>query len=156
MLSLDKNIVPQQSGPITQLLDRFLFSPTRFGVQLFAFFACAASSTGNVSGPGDSGRYAIRDCGNPHRLASLFLSARVFQNQIAGIKTYDPVTLISVVAILLLAGYGASYVPSRRATLVDPLISLRYELSLSCLANFRDFAAFQSSMYAFRIGPSRM
>ena len=56
-----------------------------------------------------------------------FLLLRVMQNQISGIKTYDPVTLTAVVAILLLAGLGASYVPSRRATLVDPLVSLRYE-----------------------------
>ena len=157
ILSTDKNIVPQQSGTMTELLDQFLFSPTRFGVQLFSVFAsigfvlvcvgvysvisytvsqqqkeigirmALGASAGNVRGLVIRAGMRFVIVGILIGALLSFLLLRVMQNQIAGIKTYDPVTLISVVAILLLAGFGASYVPSRRATLVDPLISLRYE-----------------------------
>jgi len=44
-----------------------------------------------------------------------------------GIKTYDPLTLAAVVVLLAVVGLAACYVPSIRATRVDPLVSLRYE-----------------------------
>jgi ABC-type antimicrobial peptide transport system permease subunit len=55
------------------------------------------------------------------------LLMQLAKSQIWGVTTYDPVTLGSVTLVLVIAGLAACYVPSRRATKVDPLISLRYE-----------------------------
>jgi putative ABC transport system permease protein len=59
-------------------------------------------------------------------LASLGLS-RVIASQLWGVSPNDPVTLVSVAAVLLLTGLVACWVPARRATRVDPLVALRYE-----------------------------
>src|SRR6266850_1943850 len=59
-------------------------------------------------------------------VVSLALS-RVIASQLWGVSPYDPVTLASVAAVLLLTGLAACWVPARRATRVDPLVALRYE-----------------------------
>ncbi len=40
---------------------------------------------------------------------------------------YDLRTFVGVSLLLLLSGLGATYLPARRATKVDPLEALRYE-----------------------------
>jgi putative ABC transport system permease protein len=60
----------------------------------------------------------------------LFVSlglSRVIASQLWGVSPNDPVTLVSVAAVLLLTGLVACWVPARRATRVDPLVALRYE-----------------------------
>jgi predicted permease len=59
-------------------------------------------------------------------LVSLGVS-RVIASQLWGVSPYDPATLASVAAVLLLTGLVACWVPARRATRVDPLVALRYE-----------------------------
>jgi putative ABC transport system permease protein len=46
---------------------------------------------------------------------------------LVGISANDPLTFAVMSALLLLAALGASYVPARRATRVDPAIALREE-----------------------------
>ena len=53
--------------------------------------------------------------------------ARVIATQLWGVSAYDPITLSSVAALLLITGIVACWVPARRASRVDPLIALRYE-----------------------------
>ena len=60
-------------------------------------------------------------------LAGAFLLMRVLANQLYEIKPSDPLTLIGAATAMLLIAAGASYVPARRATRVDPMIALRYE-----------------------------
>jgi putative ABC transport system permease protein len=59
-------------------------------------------------------------------IASLAV-ARVIATQLWGVSAYDPITLSSVAALLLLTGVVACWIPARRASRVDPLIALRYE-----------------------------
>jgi putative ABC transport system permease protein len=39
----------------------------------------------------------------------------------------DPMTFAAVAALLILVTLLASYIPARRAMLVDPIVALRYE-----------------------------
>jgi predicted permease len=53
--------------------------------------------------------------------------ARVIATQLWGVSAYDPVTLTSVAALLLITGIVACWVPASRASRVDPLVALRYQ-----------------------------
>jgi putative ABC transport system permease protein len=52
---------------------------------------------------------------------------RVIATQLWGVSAYDPWTLVSVPALLLITGILACWLPARRAASVDPLVALRYE-----------------------------
>ena len=58
--------------------------------------------------------------------AALLLS-RVMQALIFGVSPSDAVTYVVVATLVLLAAALASYVPARRATLMDPMVALRHE-----------------------------
>jgi len=51
----------------------------------------------------------------------------VLASQLWGVSGYDPVTLCAVIAVLIVVGLAAAYVPSLRATRVDPAVCLRWE-----------------------------
>ena len=50
---------------------------------------------------------------------------RVLRGMLYGVTTYDPITIVSVVVILVAVTLAASYLPARRATRVDPIVALR-------------------------------
>jgi putative ABC transport system permease protein len=58
--------------------------------------------------------------------ASLGLT-RLIASQLWGVSPSDPLTFVSVIALLAIVGLAACYFPARRASLVDPLIALRHE-----------------------------
>lgn len=43
-----------------------------------------------------------------------------------GIKAQDPLTYLAIAALVIAAGFAAAYIPSRRASRVDPMVVLRY------------------------------
>ena len=58
--------------------------------------------------------------------ASLVLT-RVLRSFLYEVSPLDPITYITVAAILVSVGMLASYLPARRATRVDPLVALRHD-----------------------------
>lgn len=52
---------------------------------------------------------------------------RLMSGMIYGVKTWDPATFVAVVVVLSAVSLLATYVPARRASRVDPMVSLRYE-----------------------------
>jgi putative ABC transport system permease protein len=60
-------------------------------------------------------------------LLASFAVTRVLASQLFEVSPTDPLTLVSVVAVVAIAGFSASYFPALRATRVDPMIVLRYE-----------------------------
>ena len=54
-------------------------------------------------------------------------ATRLLSSLLVGIKPSDPLTFSSVILLLSLVAFIACYLPGRRATQVDPMITLRYE-----------------------------
>jgi putative ABC transport system permease protein len=52
---------------------------------------------------------------------------RLLKSFLFGITAYDPLTFGGVALLLILVAVAACFFPARRATLVDPMIALRYE-----------------------------
>jgi len=52
---------------------------------------------------------------------------RLMASQIWGVSTMDPWTFSVVATVVMIVGLTASLFPARRATQVDPLVSLHYE-----------------------------
>ena len=60
-------------------------------------------------------------------LGAAFAGTRAIANFIVGIKPTDPITFVSVIALLSAIALLACWIPARRATRVSPLSALRYE-----------------------------
>ena len=56
-----------------------------------------------------------------------FLLAPLMGNLLIGVRPRDPAVFLSIALALLTATIGASWIPARRATRVDPMEALRYE-----------------------------
>ena len=52
---------------------------------------------------------------------------RLLESLLFGVSARDPITFIAVAAIMLFVAFAASFIPARRAMLVDPIMALRYE-----------------------------
>jgi predicted permease len=55
------------------------------------------------------------------------LSTRIFSSMLFGLSAADPLSMLTVIAILGSIATLAGLIPARRATKVDPMVALRYE-----------------------------
>ena len=60
-------------------------------------------------------------------VAAALALGRVLNSVLFGVSAHDPLTIVVVIAVLGGVAALACYIPSRRAALIDPLDSLRYE-----------------------------
>jgi putative ABC transport system permease protein len=157
VLEMDKALVPQQTYTMEELLNLFVYSKPRFGLQIFSVFAgiglvlvsvgvysvvsytvsqqnreigirmALGATAGNVRGLVMVSGLRFILIGVVVGVVAALALMRLLASQIWGISTYDPLTLLGVVAVLTIAGGAACYLPSRRATRVDPVVSLRQE-----------------------------
>ena len=60
-------------------------------------------------------------------LAGAAAATRYLEGMLFGVTPLDPATFVAMSVLFATVAIGASYVPARRATMVDPLVALRSE-----------------------------
>lgn len=60
-------------------------------------------------------------------LAGAVSLSYLLRRQLYGISPNDPLTFLEVLLVVALVALAACFIPTRRATRVDPLVALRYE-----------------------------
>jgi ABC-type antimicrobial peptide transport system permease subunit len=82
---------------------------------------------------GDVRRLVIREVavmlaiGTAIGLASAAGAGTLISSQLYGLRYWDPTIYVSAAVILWLIALAAAYIPTRRATNVDPMVALRDE-----------------------------
>jgi ABC-type antimicrobial peptide transport system permease subunit len=60
-------------------------------------------------------------------LAASLVVNPVLRSQLAGVSTFDPLTLLAAIAVLVFTAFLGCWIPAYRATPVDPVVALRHE-----------------------------
>lgn len=156
--AIDPDLAMMAPMPLTQLLDDAVARPRFYTslLVLFAGVALALAATGifgvmsyavaqrmreisirmALGAPAGSvvrmvlGRaLGLAAAGAAVGLAASFALGRVIQDQLFGVTLLDPVTIASVIGVLLLSATVAGLLPARRASNADPAHALRGDSS---------------------------
>ncbi|MGA2581487.1 MAG: ABC transporter permease [Bryobacteraceae bacterium] len=157
ILRLDRSVIPQQTMTMDDILDIVQYARPRFGLVLFSVFAgiglvlvtigvysvvswtvtqqqheigirmALGASAGDVRSMVLTGIVRFVLMGVAAGMVLAWVVGRVLASQLWGVSGYDPVTLCGAIAVLIVVGLAAAYVPSVRATRVDPAVCLRWE-----------------------------
>lgn len=157
VLKLDRSVRPNETQSMEGLLDQYQYAKPRFAVQIFSVFAvvglilvsvgvysvvsyAVAQQTREIGirmALGASSRNVLRYVlmGGMRFIAAGVLVGivaglvlmRFMKSQLSGVSPNDPFTFGFVAIVLVLVGLIACYLPSMRATRVDPLVSLQCE-----------------------------
>jgi putative ABC transport system permease protein len=60
-------------------------------------------------------------------LLGSFATARILSGQLWNVRAFDPISFWAAALLMLAAGLIACFWPARRASSVDPAVTLRYE-----------------------------
>jgi ABC-type antimicrobial peptide transport system permease subunit len=150
-------VIPQQTITLDDLLDIGQYAQPRFGLVLFSVFAgiglvlvtigvysvvswtvtqqrheigirmALGASADDVRSLVLTSTLRFVLMGVAAGIVLAWVVGRVLANQVWGVSGYDPVTLCAVIAVLIAVALAAAYVPSVRATRVDPAVCLRWE-----------------------------
>jgi predicted permease len=60
-------------------------------------------------------------------IAAAFAAARLLEHLVPGVRSTEPLAFATMVLVLVIAALFASFIPARRASLVDPMKALREE-----------------------------
>ena len=157
ILRLDRSVIPQQTMTMDEILDIGQYARPRFGLALFSAFAgiglvlvtigvysvvswtvtqqrheigirmALGASAGDVRSMVLTSTLRFVLMGVAAGIVLAGVVGRVLASQLWGVSGYDPLTLCGVIAVLIAVALAAAYVPSVRATRVDPAICLRWE-----------------------------
>jgi putative ABC transport system permease protein len=155
--AVDRSVTMRQSELIINDLDQYFFAQPRLSVIIMASFAVAGlmlvaagvfsviayavsrrtheigirmalgARQGDVLGMVIGTSTKVIGLGIAIGIVSSLFVARVMASQLYDIAPQDPLTMAAVIAVVLIVGLIATYVPARYATRVDPMIALRHE-----------------------------
>jgi putative ABC transport system permease protein len=155
--SVDRNVALTLTGSLTGYLQQFTYAEPRFSLMLLGIFAgvglvlvsLGVYSVIAYSVSRQTHEIGIRMALGAARsdvlkmvlrmglrlsvigivagLIATFATTRAISGQLWEVKAYDPVTLVTVVVLVMGVGAAACYFPAKRATKVDPMVALRYE-----------------------------
>jgi putative ABC transport system permease protein len=60
-------------------------------------------------------------------IAGALIASQWIASLLYGVTARDPLTFVAVTVLLAFVSAAACYIPTRRATRVDPMVALRYE-----------------------------
>jgi putative ABC transport system permease protein len=155
--AVDRGVAVTMDGTLSEYLTRFSYAEPRFSVVLLGVFAgvglilvaigvysviaytvsrqtheigirmALGASRKAVLGMVAWAGLRLIAAGLGIGLLGSFLVSRVVTSQLWGVSPHDPLTLSIVVAVLMLCGLTACYIPALRATRVEPVKALRLE-----------------------------